>query len=373
MAKIAFIDVTTTTSYGGIQTAVWSLAQVISSKGHEAAVVGGSSEERRDFPDDVRRLTFKYTARNRFPNLGNRFRKLAERLSFAYYARQSIQQEKFDWIILTKPLDFFWPRIIGRNGHTRFAFMSGGTDFVAFDRYFAPQINAWLACSHFNAWQIQTRYRRFPTVMFNGVDTTLFKPASGAAFRENLGLKKDDIVFAYAGRMVGWKGLIYAVEALAHPELAGIPVKLLLVGNGPSVGTLQTRAKQLGVVEQIVFHPAVQHQKLPDFYAASDVGIFPSIGDEAFGITIAEAMSCGKPVIASHIGGIQEVVGNEESCGLLIPPGNAAALAQAIRKLADSPESRRHMGDASRARIERLFTWDKAAQRLLGALDLPCD
>ena len=84
-------------------------------------------------------------------------------------------------------------------------------------------------------------------------------------------------------------------------------------------------------------------------------------------------MSCGKPVIASHIGGIAEVVGNEESCGLLIPPGNAAALAQAIRKLVESPESRRHMGEASRARIERLFTWDKAAQRLLEALDLPCN
>jgi glycosyltransferase involved in cell wall biosynthesis len=373
MAKIAFIDVTATISYGGIQTAVWSLAQVIVSKGHEVTVVGGSSEERRDYPDGVRRLTFPYIARNRFPNFGNRFRKLAERLSFAYHARRSIQREKFDWIILTKPFDFFWPRIIGRNDHTRFAFMSGGTDFIALDRYFAARINVWLACSHFNAWQIQTRYRRFPKVMFNGVDTTIFKPANGSMVRENLGLQKDDIVFAYAGRMVGWKGLVYAVEALARPEFAGLPVKLLLVGNGPSISALQTRAKQLGVAERIVFHPAVPHRSLPDFYAASDIGIFPSIGDEAFGITIAEAMSCGKAVIASHIGGIPEVVGNEGNCGILVPPGGVVALARAIRKLVDSPQLRQQMGGASRIRIESLFTWDHAAQRLLGAIDLPCD
>ncbi len=371
MAKVAFIDVTTTISYGGIQTAVWSLAQVITSKGHDVTVVGGSSAEPREYPDGVRRLTFPYIARHRFPNLGNRFRKLAERLSFACYARRSVQNERFDWIILTKPFDFFWPRIIGKNTHTRFAFMSGGTDFVALDRYFAPHIDAWLACSHFNAWQIQTRYRRFPKVMFNGVDTTIFKPGNGSVLRETLGLVKDDIVFAYAGRIVGWKGLTYAIEALARPELAGIPVKLLLIGNGPSVSTLRTRAIQLGVVGRIVFHAAVPHQSLPGFYAASDIGIFPSIGDEAFGITIAEAMSCGKAVIASHIGGIPEVVGNEESCGIVVPPADVEALANAMSRLAISPELRKRMGQASRTRIEHLFTWTAAADRLLGALELP--
>lgn len=373
MAKIAFIDVTATNSYGGIQTAVWCLAEVIAAKGHEVTVIGGEGEGRHDYPDGVRRLTFPYIARNRFPNFGNRFRKLAERLSFAYHARRSVRDERFDWIVLTKPFDFFWPRIMGKSSPARFAFMSGGTDFVFLDRYFARDIDAWLACSHFNAWQIKTRYRRFTKVMFNGVDTTVFKPADGSILRGKLGLKKDDLVLAYAGRMVGWKGLAYAVEAIASPELVGIPVKLLLVGNGSSVSTLQAQAQQLGVADRIVFHPAVPHQSLPGIYAASDIGVFPSVADEAFGITIAEAMSCGKAVIASHIGGIPEVVGNEGSCGILVPPGSSIALARAIRKLVDSPQTRQQMGDASRTRIEHLFTWEKAAQRLLYALDLSCD
>ncbi|MBI3575302.1 MAG: glycosyltransferase family 4 protein, partial [Gammaproteobacteria bacterium] len=99
-------------------------------------------------------------------------------------------------------------------------------------------------------------------------------------------------------------------------------------------------------------------------------GVFPSIGDEAFGITIAEAMSCGKPVIASHIGGIPEVVGGEESCGLLVPPGDVTALAQAMRRLADDAALRARLGDGARTRIERLYTWDMSAQRLLRALGM---
>jgi glycosyltransferase involved in cell wall biosynthesis len=373
MAKIAFIDVTATVSYGGIQTAVWSLAQAISVQGHEVTVIGGKVDEQRHFPDGVRRLYFAYTPRDRFPNFGSRFRKLAERLSFAYRARTAVRAEQFDWIILTKPLDFFWTRLLGKRNTTRFAFMSGGRDFIALDRWFIHRIQAWFSCSHFNAWQIHARYKRFATVIFNGVDTALFRPTDDRSdLRLKLRFSEEDVVFAYAGRMVGWKGLAHAIEALAQPSLADVPAKLLLVADGPILDQLQSRAQDLGVFERIVFHEAVPHQSLPSYYAAADVGVFPSIGDEAFGITIAEAMSCGKPVIASYIGGIPEVVGNEESCGLLVAPGNATALAEAMRKLAESPELRQQMGATGRERVERLFTWNASAKRLLKTLGLPC-
>lgn len=371
MAKIAFIDVTATVSYGGIQTAIWSLAHALTAAGHAVTVVGGASETLRSYPDEIRRLTFPYVLRERFPNLGTRFRKLAERLSFAYCARKSVEAEKFDWIILTKPFDFFWTKIIGTSGHTRFAFMSGGTDFVALDRQLAPRISAWLACSHFNAWQIRTRYKRFATVIFNGVDTTLFKPSQDRSnTRQALGFAETDVVFAYAGRMVGWKGVAKIVEALAQLDFSATPAKLLLIGEGPNTNELKALGQRLGVLDRIVFHPTVSHSELPAYYAACDVGVFPSIGDEAFGITIAEAMSSGLPVIASHVGGIPEVVGNEETCGLLVPPGNVELLAESMRKLALAPRLRQEMGDNARSRIEQLFTWQAAAQRMLIALDL---
>jgi glycosyltransferase involved in cell wall biosynthesis len=75
-------------------------------------------------------------------------------------------------------------------------------------------------------------------------------------------------------------------------------------------------------------------------------------------------------VIASYIGGIPEVVGNEESCGIVVPPTDVGALARAMGKLAGSLELRMQMGEASRTRIVHLFTWDAAANRMLEQLTL---
>ena len=160
------------------------------------------------------------------------------------------------------------------------------------------------------------------------------------------------------------------LKALAEPALRDTNAKLLIIGDGPQKPELQQLTSSLGLTGRVLFHDPVPHDTLPALYGAVDAGVFPSIGDEAFGITIAEAMSCGKPVIASHIGGIPEVVGSEESCGLLVPPGDVTALAQAMRRLADDAGLRTRLGATARARIERLYTWDMSARRLLGALGL---
>lgn len=175
--KIAFIDVTTTVFVGGIQTAVWQLAMSLADMGHEITVYGGEGKVIPDLggrPITVR--TFPFIPRQRFPNLGVRFRKLAERISFARNARHEVAAAKHDWIVLTKPFDFIWPRLMPSASKTRFVFMSGGTDFFSGDRWLAKGVDAFVACSHFNAWQISARYKRFPGVIYNGVDVQRFKP-----------------------------------------------------------------------------------------------------------------------------------------------------------------------------------------------------
>jgi glycosyltransferase involved in cell wall biosynthesis len=96
--------------------------------------------------------------------------------------------------------------------------------------------------------------------------------------------------------------------------------------------------------------------------------VFPSIGDEAFGITLAEAMSCGCAVLASHIGGMPEVVGNEGTAGRLVVPGRVDAWAEAIRALAIDAGLRDRLGAAARERIVSSFTWQASARRLAWAL-----
>ncbi|HXF90697.1 MAG TPA: glycosyltransferase family 4 protein [Candidatus Nitrosotenuis sp.] len=366
--KLAFIDVTASNSFGGIQTAVWQLAHELSSMGHDVHIFAGYKDGHvaPEYPG-IKLHTFPFIPRHRLPSFGTRFRKFGERLSFALHARKSFIMEEFDWAILTKPFDFIWPCLVQGRSKTQFAFMSGGTDFFVGDKYLSRYIKKWLSCSHFNAWQLHDHYKIFSHVMFNGVNTTAFAPLPAKEDRATLGITEHDVVFGYAGRLVGWKGLNHAIRALALlPQ--ELPIKLLLIGDGPSKASWQRLAHDLQLSDKVLFHPPVSHTNLPQMINIFDVGIFPSIGDEAFGISIAEAMSCGKPVIASHIGGIPEVVGNENTCGYLWSPSDPHDLAKKMLKLIQDPSLRQVMGNLARQRVIDHFTWQKSTQRLLNVL-----
>lgn len=371
--KIAFIDVTATVSFGGIQTAIWQLARELGDRGHTVSIYGGTGPIHPDLGErPITIHTYGFKARNRFPNLGTRFRKFAERLSFARRAKLDVIDANHDWIILTKPLDFFWPRLMPAGHPVRFVFMSGGTDFMPGDRWLAERIGVMTACSHFNAQQIHARYKRQVKVIFNGVDTKYFRPGQRDAMRRrSLGFATDDVVFIFTGRVIGLKGLHLAIQALATQQLANLPAKLLIVGDGPALAGLKELARQLNVVERINFHPALPHGELPALYACADVGIFPALGEEAFGIAVAEAMACGLPVVASHNGGMPEVIGNEGTCGRLFALGDILDCAKAMEALCRAPELRSSMGHAARRRIKLHFTWTHVTDRLLEALAPP--
>lgn len=365
--KIAFIDVTVSNSFGGIQTAVWQLAHELHLLGHDVHIFSGLKEGNAapEYPG-ITLHCFPYIKRHKFPSFGTRFRKLSERLSFAWHARRAFIAEDFDWAILTKPFDFVWPYLVKGKCSTQFAFMSGGTDFFPGDKYFNPYVKKRLACSHFNAWQQYAHYKNFYQVMFNGVNTQTFAPIPSSDQRPNFGLDESDVVFGYAGRLVGWKGLDFAIKAMAL--MPHLPIKLLLIGDGPAKASLQDLARELKVDNRVIFHAPVPHHQLPQMLNLFDVGIFPSIGDEAFGISIAEAMSCGKPVIASYLGGIPEVVGNEKTCGFLWSCGNVDDLAQKMMILVQDSQLRQSMGSAARQRVIDNFTWKNSAQTLLWTL-----
>jgi glycosyltransferase involved in cell wall biosynthesis len=177
------------------------------------------------------------------------------------------------------------------------------------------------------------------------------------------------VLLVFAGRLVGWKGLAVAIDAIAHPALAGLPLRLAIVGDGPERTKLEARARMRDAGERVVFHEAVAHAGVPAIYASADIAVFPIIGDEAFGISIAEAMSCGCAVLASHVGGIPEVVGNEGHAGRLVAAGQVDDWIAAIAALAQDAAARRALGAAARERIVANFTWAHAATRLLRALE----
>jgi glycosyltransferase involved in cell wall biosynthesis len=203
-------------------------------------------------------------------------------------------------------------------------------------------------------------------IVYNGIDPEVFRPLPpDGEIQKKLGFfKGENKTLIYAGRLVGWKGLQVLLKAAALMKEA-VPIQLLIVGDGEIRPSLEKLSSELGMEKRVFFAGFVPNQDLPRYYSLADVGVFPSLADETFGISLAEAMACGLPVVSTKIGGIPEVV-PEGKAGFLVAPKNPQELAEKILFLLADDRLRKNMGEAARQRVLDHFTWAKAADRLLG-------
>jgi len=163
------------------------------------------------------------------------------------------------------------------------------------------------------------------------------------------------------GRLSYYKGFDVLLHALADAPQA----QLLLIGSGECESALRGLAKRLGIADRVRFAGHVDDAALAQAYAQAQVFCLPSIERaEAFGIVLLEAMRAGVPVIASDIpgSGVLHVVRDGET-GLLVPPRDPLALAQALRRLDADVELRARLGQQGQQRWREEFTLDKNAQR----------
>jgi glycosyltransferase involved in cell wall biosynthesis len=140
-------------------------------------------------------------------------------------------------------------------------------------------------------------------------------------------------------------------------------VRVVLAGDGPIRREVERRVRQEGVAERFAF--LGYRDDAADWLNLCDVLVLPSTGSEDMPLVVLDAMALGKPVVASRFGGIAEEV-VDGSTGLLVPPGDAGALAAALDELRDAAR-RRRLGEAGRRRFEELFSADRMAERY-GAL-----
>ena len=198
----------------------------------------------------------------------------------------------------------------------------------------------------------------------NGVDTELFRPHDTRTCRIDLGLPLDAPVALFVGALdrahqsknVG--GLLRAFAAFS--TRAG---HLLIVGGGDLVSELTTLAEHLGIGPRVHFLGQRAPADLPPLYSASDVTVLPSVKQESFGLVLIESMACGTPVIATDLPGVRAVV-EQGVDGLLVPPGDAGALTQALSAMLADPEEARVMGCAGRAKVVREYRWEVIGDRL---------
>ena len=358
--KVCFYNVTASFIPGGLETYCWEAGRALARRGHEVTIFAG--DRGKPWHDEVKLVQFPFRIEQDWPDLGIRFRRLMERLSFARHSIDALVAGGFDAVIVNKPFDFpiLWrARQKGLTAQT--LFRSGGTDFFFGDKLFANAVTHWVSASRYNARQVEARYGRLVRVIHNGVDTERFRPClRQEATRLAYGAGRDDCLVVSVGRLVGWKGVRVVIEALS-----GLPENLryLVVGVGPELEDLKAQVQQLGLGDRVRFAGRVANAELPQLLSQCDLYVQPSVGEEAFGISVVEAMACGLPVLASNNGGLPEIV-LPEVTGQLLVPGDAADWRKALSAAALDANRSRSWGEAGRRRAQDEFTWAANAAKL---------
>jgi glycosyltransferase involved in cell wall biosynthesis len=170
----------------------------------------------------------------------------------------------------------------------------------------------------------------------------------------------------FVGRLVERKGLIYLLDAIAQLRSV-LPLRLVIIGDGSERERLEKRARDLRVSNIVEFRGKVTDEQLQAAYGEADVFVLPSVHDargdtEGLGVVLLEAMNAAVPVIGSRIGGIVDIVVDGES-GLLVPPGDANALAAALRRVLTDADVARRLGQAGQQRVRTEFTWETITAR----------
>jgi glycogen(starch) synthase len=209
-------------------------------------------------------------------------------------------------------------------------------------------------------------------VAYNGVDPQKYDPesVSGEQVRKIkafYGLKDDDFMILFLGRLVGVKGVDKLIMAMPH-VLSKIPnARLVIVGVGDQQEYLINLTRTMRLNEYVRFRfDFIPEEERILHYAACDVAVFPSYY-EPFGIVALEAMSMEKPVVvgASGVSGMREIVAccSDEQCGYHIDPNNPSDIAWGIISSLENSERKKWLGKNGRKRVLNEFTWNKIAEK----------
>lgn len=193
-----------------------------------------------------------------------------------------------------------------------------------------------------------------------GIDPNPFQQGAPERIAELRGRYGQPLLL-FVGRLRYYKGLQFLIEAMARVE-----ARLLVVGTGPMEATWRTQAHNLGLHDRVIFLGEVADADLPAYYRACDVFVLPaSHRSEAFGTVQLEAMAAGLPVVSTEVGTGTSYVNRHEETGLVVPPRDPGALAEAINHLLADPSLRARLGAQARARVMAEFTHAQMVERVV--------
>lgn len=252
--------------------------------------------------------------------------------------------------------------------------LTHGNDYLAAQKqWHRPLFNRLMGASRLLITSSQANAARLrnlglpdPVVIWPGTDPTRFYPPASPP--------PPPLTLLTVGRIVPRKGVDTVLHTL--PTLLQVfpDLRYRVVGDGPDRERLERLACDLGLAHAVEFLGHVPDKALPDIYRQAHVFTMPAREEaeatsmEGFGIVYLEASSSGLPVVAGLSGGVAEAVRNGET-GLLVPPNDPEALAQALLRLFRDPELRQQMGTAGRRWVEEEMNWDRTAQQIREVLE----
>jgi teichuronic acid biosynthesis glycosyltransferase TuaC len=205
--------------------------------------------------------------------------------------------------------------------------------------------------------------RRPVAVVPNGADTDNCRPWPQREMRDEFGLPPEGPVVTYVGQLVRRKGVDTLVEAIALlADRPGETPVLAAAGDGPLRGELESRVRDLGLDDRVRLVGSIEHGRVGRFMAAGDVFTLPSLS-EGLPTVVCEAMNCGLPVVATGVDGTPEIV-RDGRTGLLVPPSDPQALADALATVLSDGDLRRRMGEEALRVGREQYTWEANARTM---------
>ena len=209
-------------------------------------------------------------------------------------------------------------------------------------------------------------------MIYNGVDLGRVAESAerGAAFRRRFGIPNDRKVVLQVSWIIPEKGILDLLAAAQIVASRNEDVHFVIVGDGPFRDEYEHRAREMGLKERVTWTGLVEDPFSAGVYDAADILCQVSRWEEVFGWVIAEAMAYRRPVVATRVGGIPELLTDGDT-GFLVERGDVEGLATKLLTLIDNPGRRRSMGIAGRARVDERFDLRKNVSRLLRAYGIP--
>lgn len=206
-------------------------------------------------------------------------------------------------------------------------------------------------------------FKHTVNVIYNGCDVDTFHYVDKVATRKKLSLPLDGKIFLFIGNIINTKGVFELVKAFHNLRKSESSPYLIMIGNGHDTSKIQEEITSRNLSESVLLPGYIPQEELPIWINASDIFVFPSY-QEGLPNVVLEAMACRKPVIASRVGGIPEIV-SDGVTGILVEPRNVHQLAQAMQTLLKNEDLCLKLGGAGEKLVNEHFTWERSAQKLI--------